>query len=112
MLLRSDESPAFVTHGMATTSAEPVTVHDEVERLIAIAGQLISAIEWQIHCIEESLTTAQEEKDSSKSRTVLKEHLIRAALDLNNSLREIAARLEDRSEPWSSFEQQHDGLAN
>src|ERR1700722_17001940 len=112
MLLRSDESPAFVTHGMATTSAERVTVHDDVERLIAIAGQLISAIEWQIHCIEESLMVALGENDSSKGKTVLKEHLIRTALNLNNSLREIAVRLEDRSESWSSLEQQHDRSAN
>jgi hypothetical protein len=98
MLLRSDEETTFVERRKASRRVENVSLQEDVERLIRIAGQLYSTIERQIQGIEKGLVMAEEESDAFKSQTVLKEHLIRTALSLNESLHEVAVRLEERTE--------------
>src|SRR5665213_669402 len=69
---------------------EPVEVEaslqDDVERLLEIAGQLFSAIERQIHRIEEELVFACGEQVREYAQTVFKERLIRCAQSLNMSI--------------------------
>jgi hypothetical protein len=50
---------------------------------------------------------AEEESDVFKSQMVLKEHLIRTALGLNDSLHVIAVRLEERSDRSALLERSH-----
>jgi hypothetical protein len=107
MLLRSDEPTTFVERRKASRRAENVTVQEDVEQLIRIAGQLYSTIERQIQGIEKGLAMAEEESDSFKSQTVLKEHLIRTALSLNESLHAVAVRLEERTERSALLEHSH-----
>jgi hypothetical protein len=107
MLLRDDEAPAFAAHGAEGSYEPAATLQDDVERLIGIASQLISAIERQIRHIEESLAIAREEHDSLKGLTVVKEHFIQTAVSLNESLHEIAVRLEERTERSSLLEHSH-----
>jgi hypothetical protein len=99
-----DRSPCV---SLDLSQEQSFTLQDDVERLIGIAGQLFSAIERQIHSIEESLAVAYEEGGGAKGLTVLKEHLIQTALSLNQSLREISARLEERTERSSLLEHSH-----
>jgi hypothetical protein len=107
MLLRGDETTSFVAHGVEATRAQSVTLQDDVERLIGIAGQLFSAIERHIHHIEESLAIAREENDGLKGLTVLKEHFIQTAVSLNESLHEIAVRLEEPTERSALLQHSH-----
>jgi hypothetical protein len=72
------------------------SIHDDVERLIQIAGQLYSAIERQIHSIEVNLMFVQSEISTLSSATVFKEQLIRSATDLDSSMKEIALHLGER----------------
>jgi hypothetical protein len=104
MLLKDDEPTTFVERRKASRRVENVTLQDDVERLIRIAGQLFSTIERQIHSIEVGLAVAEEEGDAFKSQTVLKEHLIRTALSLNESLHDVALRIEERTERSARLE--------
>jgi hypothetical protein len=98
-MLSSDAEPTpFIERRSASRRAGDVTLHADVERLIGIAGQLFSTIERQIRSVEEGLAAAENQGDTFTSQTVLKEHLISTALRLNESLHDIAVRLEDRSD--------------
>jgi hypothetical protein len=77
----------------ALTDGLTSSMHDDVERLITIAGQLFSAIERQIHSIEQDLNYSQSERRPTKDQTVFKEQLIRTASSLHVSLNEIALHL-------------------
>lgn len=72
-------------------------LQDDVERLIEIAAQLFSAIERQIHLIEEELVTSCGETVRTFAHTAFKERLIRCAESLDTSVREIAVNLEHRA---------------
>jgi hypothetical protein len=100
MLSRTDESLSS-SNGATLQRTDGATLQEDVERLIAIAGQLFSAIERQIHSIEESLAVVVKEHGEATGQTVLKEHFIRVAANLNTSLQEIAVRLEERTERLS-----------
>jgi hypothetical protein len=95
MLLRSDEGDSLVIDESPTPNAEGIALQHDVERLIETAGQLFTAIERQIHYIEESLMLVQEEDDALRAQTVLKERLIRSAVGLKDTFHEIAVRLEE-----------------
>jgi hypothetical protein len=73
------------------------SLQDDVEGLIEIAAKLFSAIERQIHCIEEELVIACGEHVRTFAQTVFKERLISCAQNLDTSLQEIALNLEQRS---------------
>lgn len=77
-------------------SAAMGTAQDDVERLIELAGQLCSAIERQIHNIEEELEIVTGESRPI-AQTVFKERLIHSAESLNTTLHEIALNLERRA---------------
>ncbi len=83
----SEQSPA-------TTD---VSLQDDVERLLEIAGQLFSAIERQIHRIEEELVFAAGEQVREYAHTVFKERLINCAESLALSIKEIGLHLERRA---------------
>lgn len=74
-----------------------VGLQDDVERLIEIAGELFSAIERQIHRIEEELTFAGGEGVREYASTVFKERLIRCAQSLEQSIHDIAVHIERRA---------------
>jgi hypothetical protein len=103
MRSRTDES-FFSSNGATLQRLDGVTLQEDVEHLIAIAGQLFSAIERQIHSIEESLALVVKDHGEATGQTVLKEHFIRVAANLNASLQEIAIRLEERTERLSLLE--------
>jgi hypothetical protein len=88
------------------------SIHDDVEHLIRIAGQLMLAIEQQIHLIEQSLTVTPDVSDGPEGSTLLKEHLLRVAANINASLEEVALRLEKRSEQSSSPDRGRDNYAD
>jgi hypothetical protein len=101
MLSRSFELPEEEDVGyLHDVSRRPFSevgsIQDDVERLIAIAAQLSSAIERQIHLIEVELVIACGEKVRPHTQTVFKERLIRCAESLDASLHEIAHNLEQR----------------
>jgi hypothetical protein len=77
--------------------SESGSLQDDVERLIEIAAELFSAIERQIHLMEEELVTAYGEQVRPYAQTVFKERLISCAKNLDTSLQEIALNLERRS---------------
>ena len=107
-MLSGDAEPTlFIERRKASRRAGDVTLHDDVERLIGIAGQLFSTIERQIRSVEEGLAAAEKQSDLFRSQTVLKEHLIGTALRLNESLHDIAVRLEERSERSALVERSH-----
>jgi len=83
------------------------SIHQDVERLIQIAGHLFAAIERQIRSIEVDLMFAQSDVPIPilSSVTVFKEQLIRSANNLDASLREIAQHLGEG--PATSNESAH-----
>ena len=103
MLSTSFESPADEERGylhdvsLRETSAVDASLQDDVERLLDVAGQLFSAIERQIHRIEEELVFACGEQVREYTQTVFKERLIRCAQSLNMSIQEIGFHLERRA---------------
>jgi hypothetical protein len=110
MLSRSSESHADddfdYLHDVAARpdAAEEVTLRDDVEHLLEIAGQLFSAIERQIHRIEDDLGLAYGEEARAYAQTVFKERLIHCAQSLDVSIQEIGLHLERRvSEHISNF---------
>jgi hypothetical protein len=72
-------------------------LQDDVERLIEIAGELFSAIERQIHRIEEELVFAGGEAVLAYAQTVFKERLIRCAQSLELSIHDIGLHVERRA---------------
>jgi hypothetical protein len=92
-------TPAVVDLPMGTS------IHQDVERLIQIAGHLFAAIERQIRSIEVDLMFAQSDVPILSSVTVFKEQLIRSANSLDASLREIAQHLSEG--PATSNESAH-----
>jgi hypothetical protein len=95
MFLESDE-PLPVEPTLSHCG--PVSIHEDVEHLIRIAGRLFSVIEQQIRFIERSLTMTPEVYDGASGSTLLKEQLLRVAANLNASLEEIAGRLSQPSQ--------------
>jgi hypothetical protein len=75
----------------------PSSLQDDVERLLDVAGQLFSAIERQIHRMEEELVRDLGEDVRAHTQTVFKERLIRCAEGLDLSIREIGLHLERRA---------------
>jgi hypothetical protein len=99
MLSRSSESPddeGDFLHEFSEGSPSTVSrsIQDDVERLIEIALQLFSAIERQIHEMEEELLIARGEQFRPHAQTVFKERLISCARSLDASIKEIAVNLE------------------
>jgi hypothetical protein len=74
-----------------------VGLQDDVERLIDIAAELFSAIERQIHRIEEELAFAGGEEVRAYAQTVFKERLIRCAQSLEVSIHDIGVHVERRA---------------
>jgi hypothetical protein len=95
----SDEEEGGVLHDVSLRepSAVDASLQDDVERLLDIAGQLFSAIERQIHRIEEELAFACGEEVRAYAQTVFKERLIRCAQSLDMSVQEIGQHLERRA---------------
>jgi hypothetical protein len=75
-------------------SVNPKSVQDNVERLLDIAGELFSAIECQIHRIEEELVFSGGEDVRRYAQTIFKERLIRCTESLNLSIQEISLNVE------------------
>jgi hypothetical protein len=104
MLSTSSESPdedeGAVLHDVSLRepSAVDASLQDDVERLLEIAGQLFSAIERQIHRIEEELTFAGGEEVRAYAQTVFKERLINCAESLEMSIQEIGFHLQRRAD--------------
>jgi hypothetical protein len=98
MLSTSFESRDDDVSGMLhdVSLREPVEVEaslqDDVERLLDIAGQLFSAIERQIHRIEEELVFACGEQVRAYAQTVFKERLIRCAQSWNDEPMSTSSR--------------------
>jgi len=102
MLSRSSDSPdedetVLRDVSQASPSMESRSLQDDVERLIEIAAELFSAIERQIHLMEEELVTAYGENVRPYAQTVFKERLISCAKSLDTSLQDIAHNLERRA---------------
>ena len=76
---------------------DAVGLQDDVERLIDIAGELFSAIERQIHRIEQELVFAGGEEVRAYAQTIFKERLIRCAQSLELSIHDIAIHIERRA---------------
>ena len=95
----SENEDGVVLHDVSlrTPSAVDASLQDDVERLLDIAGQLFSAIERQIHRIEEELVSACGEGVRVYTGTVFKERLIRCAQSLDMSIQEIGLHLERRA---------------
>jgi hypothetical protein len=72
-------------------------LQDDVERLIGIACDLFSAIEHQIHRIEQELVFAGGEDVLAYAQTVFKERLIRCAQSLELSIHDIGFHVERRA---------------
>jgi hypothetical protein len=77
--------------------ADVEALQDDVERLIEIAGELFSAIERQIHRIEQELAFAGGENVRTYAQTVFKERLIRCAQSLELSINDIGIHIERRA---------------
>jgi hypothetical protein len=73
------------------------SLQDDVERLLEIAAQLYSAVERQIHLMEEELVIARGEQVRPNAQTVFKERLISCAESLEASMKEVALNLEQRA---------------
>src|ERR1700691_2069484 len=104
MLSRSFDSPeddegevGFLREVSDSSATVNGSLQDDVERLIGIAAQLFSAIERQIHLMEEELVIACGEQVRTYTQTVFKERLISCAQSLDASLQEIAHNLEQRA---------------
>src|SRR5580692_4648500 len=72
-------------------------LRDDVEQLIEIAGELFSAIERQIHLIEEQLAVTGSEEEREYAQTIFKERLIRCAQSLELSIHDVAIHVERRA---------------
>src|ERR1700689_4911779 len=112
MLSRSFDSPdeeetvlRDVSQGSLSTLNG--SLQDDVERLIEIAAELFSAIERQIHLMEEELVIAYGERVRPYAQTVFKERLISCAKSLDPSLQAIAHNLELRASDRSSTGPNH-----
>jgi hypothetical protein len=92
-----DEGTVLRDVSQDSPSTQSGSLQDDVERLIEIAAELFSAIERQIHLMEEELVTAYGEQVRPYAQTVFKERLISCAKNLDTSLQEIALNLERRS---------------
>src|SRR5580698_3531637 len=108
MLSRSSESPndegGPFLHDVSERPTSTIgNIQDDVERLIEIAAQLFSAIERQIHLMEEELVIACGEQVRPYAQTLFKERLIGCAKSLDTSLKEIALSLEQRAMDHSPF---------
>ena|ERR1700692_1588145 len=97
----TDESTGYLHEVPEPLSTESGGMQDDVERLIEIAAQLFSAIERQIHLMEEELVIASAQV-RTYAQTVFKERLISCAENLDTSLQEIALNLERRARDQSS----------
>jgi len=93
----TDEGTSYLHEVPELLSTENGSIQDDVERLIEIAAQLFSAIERQIHLMEEELVIACGEQVRTYAQTVFKERLISCAESLDTSLKEIALNLERRA---------------
>jgi hypothetical protein len=71
---------------------------DDVERLIEFSGELLSAIERQIHRIEDVLVFAGSQDDRAYSSIAFKERLRRCAQCLEVSLQDIALHIDALAE--------------
>jgi hypothetical protein len=91
--ISADDSTAAEPTAAAVAHPVAHSVRDDVERLIQIAAQLFSAIERQIHSIESDLMFTQGEEARLRGQTVFKEQLIRSAISLDASLRDIVLHL-------------------
>jgi hypothetical protein len=93
-----DENVGYLHDVPEREHAEDVEgLQDDVERLIEIAGELFSAIERQIHRIEEELVFAGGEGVRTYAQTVFKERLIRCAQSLELSINDIGIHIERRA---------------
>jgi hypothetical protein len=98
MLSRSFESPdAQDTYLHDVSEPAGGSLQDDVEQLLDIAGQLFSAMERQIHCMEEDLVRDCGEQVREYAQTVFKERLIRCAESLDVSIKKIDLNLERRA---------------
>jgi len=103
MLSRSFEPSTAeeVVYSNEVTELRPAapanSLQDDVERLLEIAGQLFSAIERQIHRMEEELVHDLGEEVRAHTQVVFKERLITCAEGLDTSIREIGLHLERRA---------------
>jgi hypothetical protein len=98
----TDESTDYLHEVPEFLSPVSGSIQDDVERLIEIAAQPFSAIERQIHLMEEELVIACGEHARTFAQTVFKERLISCAESLDTSLKEIAINLERRASEQSS----------
>jgi hypothetical protein len=103
MLLENAEAPdapdGFATGAVVTPHVSTLSssIQDDVERLIDIAAQLFSAIERQIHRIEQDLNYSAGGRVGEKNgHVVFKEQLIRSAASLDASLQQIVEHLGQR----------------
>ncbi len=92
---RPDE--AGYLHDVARAPGNAATLQDDVERLLEIAEQLFTAIERQIHRIEDNLGRAYGEEAQTYAETIFKERLIHCAESLHVSVQEIGHHLERRA---------------
>jgi hypothetical protein len=103
MLSTNSESPDDEDRGYLhdvseqSPSTTDVSLQDDVERLLEIAGQLFSAIERQIHRIEVEMVFVAGEQVREYAQTVFKERLINCAESLDLSIKEIGLHLERRA---------------
>jgi hypothetical protein len=94
----TDEEVSYLHDVSEPRTAAPAnSLQDDVERLLDIAGQLFTAIERQIHRMEEELVRDLGEEVRAQTQTVFKERLIRCAECLDKSIREIGLHLEQRA---------------
>ncbi len=99
----TDESTGYLHKVPEPLSTESGSMQDDIERLIEIAAQLFSAIERQIHLMEEELVIASSQQARTNAQTVFKERLISCAESLDVSLQQIAQNLERRAREQSSL---------
>jgi len=94
----TDEEVSYLHEVSEIRSDTPAnSLQDDVERLLEIAGELFSAIERQIHRMEEELVRDLGEEVRAQTQTVFKERLIRCAECLDTSIRDIGLHLERRA---------------
>src|SRR5580693_7347447 len=102
MLSRSSESPSEDETHLLHQVREPLPdasggIQDDIERLIEIAAELFSAIERQIHLMEEALLITTDDQVGPYAPTLFKERLIQCAESLETSLQDIAHNLLQRT---------------
>jgi len=92
-----DEGGSLPDDSRRPPSTEHGGIEEDVERLIEIAAQLFTAIERQIHQIEEELVIACGEHVRTFAQTIFKERLIQCSESLELSIKEIGLQLEQRA---------------